>query len=61
MPALWRCAAGVDPRSGRRDLRRRQGTPAAVLANAQVRRAYLGEDDEPAVSQAQSRDAEALS
>ena len=37
------------------------GTPAAVLANAQVRRAYLGEDDEPGVSQAQSCVAEVLS
>jgi branched-chain amino acid transport system ATP-binding protein len=38
-----------------------EGTPAAVLADAQVKRAYLGEDDEPGVSQAQSRAAEVLS
>ena len=38
-----------------------EGTPAAVLGDAQVRRAYLGEDDEAPVSQAQSCVAEALS
>jgi branched-chain amino acid transport system ATP-binding protein len=38
-----------------------EGTPAAVLADAHVRRAYLGEDDEAPVSQAQSCVAEALS
>jgi branched-chain amino acid transport system ATP-binding protein len=39
-----------------------EGTPAAVLADAQVKRAYLGEgDDTPAGSEQQPRFAEALS
>jgi branched-chain amino acid transport system ATP-binding protein len=37
-----------------------EGTPAAVLGDAQVRRAYLGEDDAAPVSQ-ESGVAEALS
>jgi branched-chain amino acid transport system ATP-binding protein len=37
-----------------------EGEPDAVLADAQVRRAYLGEDDAPAIEQP-PRHAEALS
>ena len=38
-----------------------EGEPDAVLADAQVRRAYLGEDDVPAIAQEPPRCAEVLS